>query len=141
MHTNGVTNGRGTRRGQLSLALWLTASTVLGCGDVADLALFSRSNAALIQNMGEACDLGALGPNETVVDDRVAACEPGYCVGQYGQAWSGDDQGICTCRCDGPAGTGPLCACGSGYECKELIKNFHGEIDDDLAGSYCVPRR
>lgn len=119
--------------------LCLTSGNLVGCGEIGDLDLFSRSNDALIRNMGEPCDIGPLVRGETAVDEGVAACEPGYCVGQHGQTWSADNQGICTCRCDGPAGTGPLCACGAGYHCKELIKSFNlGH--EHLEGSYCVPR-
>ncbi|HVW30478.1 MAG TPA: hypothetical protein VHC69_34210 [Polyangiaceae bacterium] len=42
----------------------------------------------------------------------------------------------CSCRCDGPAGTGPFCACPSGFECKSLIDGLSSS--SDAAGSYCI---
>jgi hypothetical protein len=113
----------------------------IGCGAVVDTEMFSQSNAALVENMGEACDLGSVPDKdhkETYVHDTHPMCQPGYCVGQGGQPWTVDDHGICTCRCDGPAGTGPLCDCTDGFECKELMKDL-GLSFSHLAGSYCVP--
>jgi len=43
----------------------------------------------------------------------------------------------CSCRCDGPDGTGPFCACPSGFECTALVANI-GERGSASAGSYCV---
>jgi len=41
---------------------------------------------------------------------------------------------FCSCRCDGEPGTGPFCACPSGFTCEDII-----EIGpEDVRGSYCV---
>lgn len=109
-----------------------------GCG-VADTELFGQSNAALVEHMGQACELEALGENETVVEDEHPLCEPGYCVGQGGQPWTEGNVGICTCRCAGPEGTGPMCECGDAFECRHLIDGV-GLGGAHLEGSYCVPR-
>lgn len=113
-----------------------------GCGGIADTELFGESNAALVEHIGEACDLDGIGANETVIEDEDPSCTPGYCVGQGGQPWTDEenDRGICTCRCAGPEGTGPLCDCSDGFECRELIKDFGGLGGLHLVGSYCVPR-
>jgi hypothetical protein len=136
MHKTMSFGGSGQQRNLLTAVVLVSVS---GCGAIADMEMFDQSNAALVANMGEACEIGPVGANETVVNDDDIACEPGYCVGQSGQWWTeGNTQGICTCRCDGPEGTGPLCDCGSGFECKELIKDF-GLSNSNLVGSYCVP--
>jgi hypothetical protein len=44
----------------------------------------------------------------------------------------------CSCRCDGIAGSGPLCACPSGFSCEPLVQDFGASGDKSLAGSYCV---
>jgi hypothetical protein len=43
----------------------------------------------------------------------------------------------CSCRCDGPEGTGPFCACPSGFECAPLVASF-GTSGNSFAGSYCI---
>ena len=48
-----------------------------------------------------------------------------------------EDAVYCSCRCDGPTGTGPFCACPEGFECRELIQDL-GLGSEQLAGSYCV---
>jgi hypothetical protein len=42
----------------------------------------------------------------------------------------------CSCRCDGPDGTGPFCACPSGFECTNLVPDIGSHAE--LAGSYCL---
>lgn len=44
----------------------------------------------------------------------------------------------CSCRCDGGAGTGPLCVCPNGFACELLVADFGSAGDKSLAGSYCV---
>jgi hypothetical protein len=44
----------------------------------------------------------------------------------------------CSCRCDGPAGTGPFCACPGGFECAPLVQSFGTGSGEQLAGSYCI---
>jgi hypothetical protein len=48
-----------------------------------------------------------------------------------------DDAVYCSCRCDGPEGTGPFCACPSGFECAHLVDDT-GNGHAELAGSYCI---
>lgn len=48
-----------------------------------------------------------------------------------------DDTVYCSCRCDGPAGTGPFCECPTGFECTELIPIVVPQ-SSSVAGSYCV---
>lgn len=43
----------------------------------------------------------------------------------------------CSCRCDGPEGTGPFCACPNGFECTHLVDDV-GLGHAELAGSYCI---
>jgi len=50
-----------------------------------------------------------------------------------------EDAVICSCRCDGPPGTGPFCACPDGFSCEHLVDDLLGnEISLAYAGSYCV---
>jgi hypothetical protein len=43
----------------------------------------------------------------------------------------------CSCRCEGAAGTGPLCACPAGFSCNPIVANL-GLGGDSVAGSYCI---
>lgn len=140
-HTTMVFSGFGQHRAVLAAFVLASAA---GCGVIADTELFGESNAALVEHIGDACDLDGIGVNETVIEDEDSSCAPGYCVGQAGEPWTdeGENQGICTCRCAGPAGTGPSCDCSDGFECRELIKDFGGGLSGaNLVGSYCVPRK
>lgn len=53
-----------------------------------------------------------------------------------------DDSVYCSCRCDGPEGTGPFCECPSDFECRPMIADFGGASSaaENLTGSYCVKR-
>jgi hypothetical protein len=44
----------------------------------------------------------------------------------------------CSCRCDGPAGEGPFCACPSGFECTHLVDDYGIATSGEVSGSYCV---
>ena len=44
----------------------------------------------------------------------------------------------CSCRCAGP-GPGPFCECGADQECVHMLDDL-GLGENELAGSYCVPR-
>ncbi len=44
----------------------------------------------------------------------------------------------CSCRCDGPAGTGPFCDCPSGFQCQKLVDAYGTSGGEQLAGSYCI---
>jgi hypothetical protein len=49
-----------------------------------------------------------------------------------------EDAAYCSCRCDGPAGTGPFCACADGFECTKLVDAYGTAGGAQLAGSYCI---
>ena len=44
----------------------------------------------------------------------------------------------CSCRCDGPAGEGPYCACPSGFECAHLVDDYGTGTESTFSGSYCI---
>jgi hypothetical protein len=44
----------------------------------------------------------------------------------------------CSCRCDGPAGEGPFCACPSGFECAHLVDSYGTAGGAQFTGSYCI---
>ena len=55
-----------------------------------------------------------------------------------------EDTVTCSCRCDGPAGTGDFCSCPNGFECVPMIE-FAGVTTTrqdggfgHLVGSYCI---
>lgn len=49
-----------------------------------------------------------------------------------------DNSVYCSCRCDGPAGTGPFCDCPSGFQCQKLVDAYGTSGGAQLAGSYCI---
>jgi hypothetical protein len=49
-----------------------------------------------------------------------------------------EDAVICTCRCDGPAGEGPFCACPAGFECQLDVIADLSVASRAEAGGYCV---
>jgi hypothetical protein len=51
-----------------------------------------------------------------------------------------EDAATCSCRCDGPAGTGDFCSCPSGFECVPLVEFalVDGGAENNLVGSYCI---
>lgn len=98
---------------------------MLACGAVSERELFSESTAALAEHLGESCEATPV-PQKgvVVVEDRHPACLPGQCVIHGSQPGAELGQGICTCRCKGPAGTGPFCSCGDGFVCKHLVDDL-----------------
>lgn len=48
------------------------------------------------------------------------------------------DTVYCSCRCDGPAGSGPFCECPDGFACTHLIDERGASSDSRFAGSYCL---
>jgi hypothetical protein len=48
------------------------------------------------------------------------------------------DTVYCSCRCDGPAGSGPFCQCPDGFACTHLVDERGEGSDQRFAGSYCV---
>jgi hypothetical protein len=50
-----------------------------------------------------------------------------------------EDAVYCSCRCDGPDGTGPFCACPTGFECAHIFPaGVVPSAREDLLGSYCI---
>lgn len=49
-----------------------------------------------------------------------------------------EDVVTCSCRCDGPAGTGDFCTCPDGFECVQLLLDPGLGGYENLAGSYCI---
>ena len=49
-----------------------------------------------------------------------------------------DTSVYCSCRCDGPAGAGPYCACPDGFECTHLVDTYGTDGGREVAGSYCT---
>lgn len=126
-----------TQTGFALFALFIGCSSA-GCGAVSETEMYTETTGALSQNLGDACESYPIElPAEVDVNDH-ASCEPGYCVTRGGEPGAGEGQGICSCRCDGPEGTGPFCSCGDGFACEHLIDDL-GFGSRHLAGSYCMP--
>lgn len=110
---------------------------LLGCAPT-ETELFSETQALLAEGTGESCDL-QVGANETAFEDE-SSCENDLAcvaVGESAAEIIGIEpfDGMCTCRCDGPVGLGPYCACQSGFQCAELIVDLGL---GDGAYSFCV---
>jgi hypothetical protein len=73
---------------------------------------------------GPACTTPAGAPVTASVKPQLVARAPSDAV-------------YCSCRCDGPAGTGAFCACPTGFECAPLIQDI-GVGQRNLVGSYCI---
>lgn len=111
-------------------------------------------------------DFGGFAATDVNVESQSAQCRTGICLGNHFQGrvscpYGGSsctttagapvsvpvppelvarppgDAVYCSCRCDGPAGTGPFCACPTGYECTHLVDDI-GLGHAELAGSYCI---
>jgi hypothetical protein len=110
-----------------------------GCGD-AENDLFDHTRQALAGELGEPC--GESWPTGDYVDvnDASEECGLGMCLHGDVVASAGAEEsvGMCSCRCDGPAGTGPFCACDSGFSCEHQIDDI-GVGSLNLVGSYCIP--
>lgn len=120
-----------------AVAPWLTLGLLTNCGSVEQTDMFGRSSGALVENLGESCTSDPFTGSEVVVEDTNEQCMPGYCVVRE-DTGAEAGEGICTCRCSGPEGSGPLCDCAKGYVCEELIKSF-GLGSEHLVGAYCMP--
>lgn len=46
---------------------------------------------------------------------------------------------ICSCQCAG-TGPGPYCTCPESMQCEHLVDDLHVGGDNNLAGSYCIPK-
>jgi hypothetical protein len=118
-----------------AMSVWGFALNVTACGA-------SRSTSperVETEDLGAACgDARPVTPSEVSVDD-ASECGNGVCL--YGASvarGASTSTGMCTCRCDGPSGTGPFCACFPGFTCSEEVRDL-GLSDPALSGSYCVP--
>jgi hypothetical protein len=49
-----------------------------------------------------------------------------------------EDTVYCSCRCAGPEGTGPFCACPQGFECTDLVPDLGPSVGPVIEGSYCI---
>jgi hypothetical protein len=107
---------------------------LLACGE-------SKRSAAQVDDLGTTCgDARPVVDGAVEIESDTAECE-GVCLHSDAVAPPGTTSpGECSCRCDGPANTGPFCACATGYTCEPQIAAV-GLGNDDLAGSYCVARR
>jgi hypothetical protein len=120
----------------------LALAFALACSSPAEEETFMGTQAALAEKLGDVCALapvpnGSTQEGETYIEDPEE-CEPGYCVVQVTEP--GETEGICTCRCDGPEGTGPFCACSAGFVCELLVEELGWDFwPKDVAGSYCMP--
>jgi len=130
--------------GALLVNALFAAALAVSCGSPAEEETFKGTRAALAEKLGNACALVPV-PNsstregETYIEEQHEECEPGYCVVQVTEP--GETEGICSCRCDGPEGTGPFCACSAGFVCELLVQDlgFDDWPGDNLSGSYCMP--
>jgi len=113
-------------------------------------------------------DFSGYGVNEISIEDRTTQCATGQCITvnfqgrlscPYGGsncttesgaliavpvkpqllARSPSDAVHCSCRCDGPDGTGPFCACPDGFECAQILPaGIVPGGHNALIGSYCI---
>ena len=107
-----------------------------GCGGESR----SAHESAAFDRLGVECgEVGPVTGAEVILDDTAPECGGGYCLHSEDVARGAHQSaGMCSCRCDGPAGTGPFCACGDGFECREQVRAL-GVTSSELSGSYCVP--
>jgi hypothetical protein len=101
------------------------------CGD-------ARRNAEEVRDLGKTCgDAELVAEGAVEVDEKTTECD-GVCLRGPAVAPPGTTSaGQCSCRCDGPAGTGPFCACAAGFSCQHQLDDL-GLGGAELAGSYCV---
>jgi hypothetical protein len=111
----------------------LSYACLLGCGD-------SRSQAVEVDDLGAACGVAKVVVAGAVeVDDQTVECES-VCLHSDAVAPPGTTSaGECSCRCAGPASTGPFCACSAGFSCEEEVRDL-GAGERELTGSYCIAR-
>lgn len=102
---------------------------------------------------------------EVAVEDLSAQCDTGICLAYHFQGRTDCPYGTgcttasgtpvtasvepqlvdrppssavyCSCRCAGPAGSGPFCPCPDGFACEEVVPDL-GLGSNELVGSYCV---
>lgn len=106
----------------------LLLALAAGCAPT-DAELFRETQALLAEGTGDACTFEAeIGSAEVNIDDRAVDCPNGLAcvsVGESAAEHLGVDptDGVCACRCDGPAGSGPYCSCIKGTHCALLVKD------------------
>lgn len=102
--------------------------------------LFEQSQAELAQEVGAQCELAPLEAGEVVLEEQPENCgDFGLCLG-IGPDVEGLEQLVmCSCRCDGPDGDGPFCACPDAYTCESVVEALDA-TSSRYAGAYCVPR-
>jgi hypothetical protein len=114
------------------------ASPSSGIGAVGDVCALSEQ---------QRTDFNALDASEVSIDTNSADCETGVCLvdnlaprgaAPRDPADPSASGGQCSCRCDGPAGAGPFCACPDGFACSPLVHDLGLQSSADVAGSYCV---
>ena len=134
-----ITTNCATTRSWLTLLGWpllaVTCFAPAGCGGE------SHRNAVEVRDLGTPCgDARRVDEGTVEVDAQSADCQ-GVCLSGDAVASPGTTStGECSCRCDGPAGTGPFCACAAGYACQHEVDDL-GLGEPGLAGSYCVAPR
>lgn len=107
----------------------LGAACVLSDQQRADFRAFETTEVSIDTNSAD-CASGLC-----LVDNRVPYGAPAQAPGE--QPESGAQ---CSCRCDGPAGTGPFCGCPDGFECTPLVHDIGLQSSADVTGSYCIKR-
>jgi hypothetical protein len=96
---------------------------------------------AYVESSSEACGVGPCLVFRLQGDPRDN-CAPRSCAPDDPDCLSSvcpsqadiDDRVYCSCRCDGPAGSGPLCECPGGFSCVPVLE----QGPETVRGSYCV---
>jgi hypothetical protein len=117
---------------RIATVLGTVTLSVAGCGQ-------SVSSPAGESEVGLTC--GDVRPVESsaVEVEEAPECGDGYCLHAEDVARGArESTGMCSCRCDGPPGSGPFCACGEGFVCRKQVEDL-GLEPSPLTGSYCVP--
>ena len=121
---------------------WVLLALVVGFGTacVSEDELFVESQQRLAEGVGEMCAPSvAAGAGEVVVEEGAPECEGTTVCLSMGENQEGLPAGnLCSCRCEGEPGTGPLCACPSEFLCVPAVENV-GWGSEHVAGSYCWP--
>jgi hypothetical protein len=117
-----------------------TGAPLGGSGAVGDACALSDQQRA---------DFRAFEGSEVSIDTNSAACATGVCLVDNLAPHADPPQipadqpvgdGQCSCRCDGPAGSGPFCACPDGFACVPMVHDIGLASSAGVAGSYCVKR-
>jgi len=122
-------------RGTVSICLIFVSTKLVACSSGTP-ETGEKAQEVTAGEVGAACDVEGPPPGdrEVIVQDGSPSCETNICLHHQPQA----DAAYCSCRCDGPEGTGPFCACPGDFECRPMISDFGVESSSHLVGSYCV---